>query len=183
MQDKFAMFDIASSLIQAGASGTGFGGGVAGAYTSPGGTGGSYDTGAPLPASNTSGTGIPNAVGPTGTIGGPLLHDLGRGRRLLLYVQVVALVTPGTATLEADFICADSADLTVNQTILLRSNAVLVSTMVNNPGYRFPHGSTPGIVPRRFVGMLYTIGVSTITAGSVSAGLMLDVDDHAGVYS
>lgn len=171
-QDKFAMFDIASDFTQAGASGVGFNSGGIGAYTSPGNTGGSYDTGA---------AGVPTAVGPSGgTIGGPLMHDIGRGVRLKLFVQIVVAVTSaGAAGVEADFICGDEATLVTNQTILLQSPSIAKATLV--VGYRFRHGSTPGVVPRRFVGMLYTIATNTLTAGKVTAGLMLDVDDHADV--
>lgn len=171
MQDKFCMFDIASDFTQAGASGTGFASGVVGAYTSPGNTGGSYDTAA---------VGSPAAIGPQGAIGGPLLHDLGRGIRLKLYVQIVTAVTSaGAASVSADFICADDATLVTNQTNLLQSGGIAKATLV--VGYRFRHGHTPGVVPRRFVGMLYTIITNTLTAGKVTAGLMLDVDDHADV--
>lgn len=171
-QDKFCMFDIASDLTQAGASGVGFNAGGVGAYTSPGNTGGSYDTGA---------VGVPNAVGPSGgTIGGPLMHDFGRGRRLKLYAQIVTTVTSaGAATLQLDFICGDEATLVTNQTSLLNTGAIALANLV--AGYRFRFGSTPGVIPRRFIGLLYTIGTATITAGKVTAGLMLDVDDHADV--
>ena len=171
MQDKFAMFDIAADLTLAGVSGTGFGGGLVGAYTS---IGGSYDTYA---------VGVPNAIGPSGaagTIGGPRLHDLGRGQRLKLYSQIVVAVTSaGAATLQEDFICADEVTLVTNQTSLMNTGAIGKAVMV--VGYRFRWGSTPGVVPRRFVGMLYTIGGATITAGKVTSGLMLDVDDNADV--
>jgi hypothetical protein len=174
MQDKFATFDIAVDLTTAGVSGTGFNAGAVGAYTSINGPngGGSYDTYA---------TGVPNAVGPSlGTIGGPLLHDLGRGIRLKFYSQIVLAVTSaGAATLEVDFICADTQDLVTNQTVLIQSPAIAKTALV--AGYRYRHGTTPGVVPRRFVGALYTIGGATITAGKITSGLMLDVDDHADV--
>jgi len=170
-QDKNAMFDIASDLTQAGVSGTGFGAGATGAYTSPSNTGGSYDCAA---------AGVPSAVGPSGTIGGPLLHDYGRGRRLRLYSQIVLAVTSaGAATLQEDFICADTPDLVTNQQSLLNTGAVGKAALV--AGYRFRWSDTPGVIPRRYIGLLYTIGAATITAGKVTSGLMLDVDDHADV--
>lgn len=174
MQDSFCMFDKNVSLLTAGASGTGFNAGAAGAYTN---IGGSYDTGV---------AGVPAAVGPTvlgaggGTIGGPLIHDIGRGIRLKYYAQITAAVTSaGAATLQVDFICADTQDLVTNQTMLLSSGPIAKAALVT--GYRFRHGSTPGVVPRRFIGSLYTIAVAALTAGFISSGLMLDVDDHADV--
>ena len=168
MQDSFSMFDKNVSLLTAGASGTGFNAGGIGAYTC---IGGSYDT---------SPVGVPNAVGPGGQIGGPLLHDYGRGRRLKLDVRItVAVTSAGAATLSADFICADTADLVTNQTNLLQSGAIAKAALV--AGYRFRHSHTPGVIPRRFIGMLYTIGAAALTAGSISSGLMADVDDRADV--
>lgn len=173
MQDKFCMFDIAADLTLAGASGTGFAAGVVGTYSC---IGGSYDTGP---------TGVPAAIGPSfagaggGTIGGPLIHDLGRGIRLKFYAQIVLAVTSaGAATLEVDFICSAAQDLSA-PTTLLQTPAIGKAALV--VGYRFRHGSTPGVVPQRFVGSQYVIGGATITAGKITSGLMFDVDDHADV--
>ena len=174
MQDKYAMFDIASDLTLAGASGVGFGGGAAGAYIN---LNGSYDTYA---------TGAPNPLGPTGPIGGPLLHDLGRGVRLKFYAQVVlAVLSAGAATLECDFISGAGTgggavgDLTSAPTVLLQTPAIAKASLVQ--GYRFRHGATPGVVPQRYVGAQWVIGGATVTQGKVTSGLMLDVDDHADV--
>lgn len=162
MQDKFAMFDIAGDLTAAA-----FGNGAAGSYVSSE----SYDTAA---------AGVPNAVGPIGTIGGPLMHDLGRGLRLKFYAQIVTAVTSaGSATLEVDFVCADDAALATNLTTLLQSPAIAKATLLK--GYRFRHGSTPGVVPREFVGAQYVIATATLTAGKITTGLMLDEDDNADV--
>lgn len=162
MLDAYAMFDNKADLTTAQ-----FGSGAAGTYTSTS----SYDTAA---------AGVPAAVGPSGgTIGGPLLHDFGRGRRLNFYAQITTAVTSaGAATLEVDFISSAAAALSAATTLLL-TPAIAKATLV--AGYRFRHGTTPGVIAQRYVGAQYVIGTATITAGNISSGLMTDPDDHADV--
>lgn len=173
MYDAFATFDTGNTVGGAAATGvlTGaqFGAGVVGSYTSTK----SYDTGA---------VGVPAAVGPSGgTIGGPLLHDLGRGVRLRFDVRITAAVTSaGAATVGVTFVCADDGPLATNLTTLLDSGAIPKATLV--VGYRFRHGHTPGIIPRRFVGAGVVIGAANLTAGTYSAALTLDQEDHADIF-
>jgi len=143
-----------------------FGTGAANTYPSPS----SYDTAA---------TGVPAAVGPGGTIGGPLLHDIGRGMpKLRFFNQItVAVTSAGAATVEVDFIDADDGALSVNVTTLLQSPAIAKANLVI--GYRYRHGSVPGVTGRRYWGAQVVIGTATITAGALYSALVLDVDDHA----
>lgn len=176
MLDAFAQFDTGNTVGGAAATGvlTGaqFGAGVVGAYTSTK----SYDTAA---------AGVPAAIGPSylgaggGTIGGPLIHDLGRGIRLKFDVRItVAVTSAGAATVGVAFISSPNADLSAN-TVLMDSGLIGKATLV--VGYRYRHGHTPGVVPGRYVGALVTIGTATVTAGTYSAALMLDQEDHADV--
>ncbi len=168
MQDTFAQFEKNTSLLTAGASGTGYNGGAIGTYVSLN----SYDTGA---------VGVPNAVGPGGTIGGPLLHDLGRGRRLEFLAQITTAVTSaGAATVEVDFISDTNQNLLTAATVLIPSPAIAKASLA--AGYRFKHGTTPRNIAQRFVGCQVLIGTAARTAGAYSAGLMLDLEDHADVF-
>lgn len=169
MQDAFCMFDTPAQGVLTSAQ---FGAGVAATYTSTK----SYDTAA---------VGVPAAVGPTfagaggGTIGGPLIHDLGRGIRLKYDVRIHAAVTSaGAATLQVNFLNSVNADLSAG-VALLSSEVVPKATLVI--GYRFRHGHTPGVVPSRYVGSQVIIGTANLTAGTYSSGLMLDQEDHADV--
>ena len=170
--DAFTTFDTGNTVGGAAATGvlTGaqFGAGAVGTYTSTM----SYDTAA---------AGAPAAVGPGGAIGGPLLHDIGRGVRVKFDARItVAVTSAGAATLQVNFACADTADLVTNVQALLASEVVAKATLVI--GYRFRHGHTPGIVPRRFVGAQLVIGTAALTAGTYSSGLMLDQEDHADIF-
>lgn len=177
MKDLLATFDSKASLLSAQ-----FGGGAAGTYTSNF----SYDTagGAVSTAAQavtTAGAGVPNAVGPGGTIGGPLLHDFGRGRSLLFIAQITTAVTSaGAATVQVNFIQADDAALATNAVATLFSGVIPKATLV--AGYRFLHKRTPGKISQRWIGAQVVIGTAALTAGAYSADLALDIDDHADVY-
>lgn len=163
MQDSFAMFDIATDLPT-----------LSGAATGTFYSANSYDSAVP---------GSPNPTGPGGAIGGPLLHDLGRGRRLLFYSQLVTtyLAAAGASTLQVNYV-ADDDSAGTNRNVILQSAAVAKASLVQ--GYRFPHGSTPGKIynsagaPARFHYAQYVIATNPSTQGKITSGLMLDVDDH-----
>jgi hypothetical protein len=98
-------------------------------------------------------------------------HDFGRSRRAKLLVQVDQTFTSGGAgTLKVDVIMSDNADLS-SPTILESSQAIALATLV--AGYQFRLGLPIGIT-KRYLGLQYTIGTATMTAGTVTAGLVLD---------
>lgn len=166
-QDILATFDDKRDVSSA-ALGTG----IFSVANSPNKSTNSYDTsakGVPLAALN---------YAAAGGIGGPLLHDIGRGRKVKLVVQVTTTMVGATATLSVDFISSATQDLGT-PTVLLSSAAIAIGTLV--AGYRFRFGSIPGVVPQQFVGVQYNVGTATITAGNISAFLALDVDDHADI--
>lgn len=182
MKDLLATFDAKSSLL-----GAQFGGGAAGTYTSTF----SYDTAGgavstTAQAVTTAGAGVPNAAANWGasgggTIGGPLLHDFGRGRRLEFNVQITTTVTSaGAATVQVNFVQADDGPLATNLAVDLLSGVIPKATLVT--GYRFLHGHVPGKISQRYIGAQVVIGTAALTAGAYSADLSLDIDDHADVY-
>lgn len=168
MQDSYAQFDINADLTTAA-----FGAGVVGSYPSLK----SYDTfAAGVPAAAVS---WGSAGG--GTIGGPLLHDFGRGLRLKFEVQITLAVTSaGAALVEADFVSDSNQNLATALTVLLRSAAIGKAALVQ--GYRFAHSYTAGKVPQQFIGAQYVISGATVTQGKITSGLNLDTDDHADVF-
>jgi hypothetical protein len=138
----------------------------------------SYDTGA---------AGVPAAIGanPLGAagqpIGGPLLHDIGRGRPILLLAQINTTATSaGAPTLQVTFVQADTGDLVTNiNPLLLTPAAIPLATLV--AGYRFPFKTLPGKISRRFIGLQWIVGVAAYTGGTVTAGMTVGTDDRADV--
>lgn len=183
MKDLLTTFDSKASLL-----GAQFGGGAAGTYTSTF----SYDTAGgavstTAQAVTTAGAGVPNAAANWGAsvgggpIGGPLLHDFGRGRSLLFTAQITTSVTSaGAATVQVNFVQADDGPLATNLAVDIFSGVIAKAVLVS--GYRFLHKRTPGKISQRYIGAQVVIGTAALTAGAYSADLCLDIDDHADVY-
>jgi|SRR5712664_636341 len=133
---------------------------------------GSYDTFA---------AGSPNPVGPGGAIGGTLLHDVGRGRPILLLAQIGSAATSGGApTFEEDFVAADDGALVTNKYVVAPGPAAIpLATLV--AGYRLPFHAIPGKIQRRFIGTQHIVGTAVYTGGTLSVGLALGTDDHADI--
>lgn len=177
MQDKSVMFGIAEDLTDA-------------TQHNSGNTGTTYLTN----WYDTAAQGSPKPAGPGGTIGGPLLHDIGRGgNRLKVDAQIVTAVTSGgAATVELDLVSAPDNAGAVNTgsaTILLKSDAVAKATLVVGYRYRFSTiareagaQTTSAATYPRYLGMSVVIGSNQLTAGAVTAGMQLDVEDHADIF-
>jgi len=175
-QDILATLDDKRDVTAAG-----LGGGALTVANSPNVSTSSYDTGI---------AGVPLPLGLGGTIGGPLIHDIGRGRRMVLDVQVVAppiagittalfpLTSGGGATVKVDFISSAAQALTA-PTVLLSTAAIPIATLVS--GYRWRFGSTPAAIAQQFIGFQYTVGTADLTGGNISSLLLGTPDDHADI--
>ncbi len=116
-------------------------------------------------------------LGVAGTIisaGGSPTNDPGRGDPPEVVAQVTSAVTSGAniATVQAQLVSADSADLLTNPTVLEQSAAIGVAALV--PGYRFRLGSVPPGVNQRYLGIRFVIAGEATTAGAATAGLVID---------
>lgn len=123
------------------------------------------------------------AIAMGGGIGGPVLHDIGRGRPIRLLVQINATATSGgAATLIARFVAADNGALTSNLTTLIQSPDTVIPLATLVAGYRFPFKTLPGKIPKQFIGMQYSVGTAIYTGGTITAGMMMvGADDHADI--
>lgn len=101
----------------------------------------------------------------TDIIGNTITRDWGRSDLELLCQVVVAVLSAGAATIEVDVITSASADLST-PTIVCSSQVIAKATLV--VGYKFrlfiPFGLT-----QRYLGLQYTIGTATTTAGKITA--------------
>lgn len=113
-------------------------------------------------------------LGTAGTIphlGGTPLMDIGRGNEPDLLCQITETFTSGgAATLTVQLIQSANADLS-SPTILQTTPALALATLV--AGYQFRLRIPPGI-SARYLGVQYVIGTATTTAGTVTAGIVLD---------
>lgn len=170
MLDKLAIFDDGGKVALGSGDlmGAQYGSGAFATYTSYN----SYDT---IVA------GVPTATGATGnTLGGPLLHDIGRGRPMFFLSQInLAVLSAGAATLEVDLITSAAAALTSATVVLPGPVAVPKATLV--AGYRFPHKALPAKITQQFLGAQIIIGTAALTQGKITNALAVGTDDHADI--
>lgn len=113
------------------------------------------------------------AVGTIPGIGGTPIHDVGRGDCPELLVQVTETFTSGGAgTLQAKLVMADDDALTSNVVVLQETLAIALATLV--AGYQFRLCCVPFGVTKRYLGIQYVVGTATMTAGKVTAGILVD---------
>lgn len=103
-------------------------------------------------------------------LGRPPIYDPGRTYTDLVVQVTETFASAGAATVTADLVMADDEGLTVNLTVLRSSGAIDKALLT--AGYQFRIGGTlPVGIARRYLGLRYTVGVDTTTAGKVSAWL------------
>ena len=140
--------------------------------------------------------GVPTATGPDGlTIGGPLLHDIGRGRPVGIVVQITSsMSSTGSATMEVDIITSTSTTLAGSTTVIVRSPAVPVASLTAQTGsltngytgnsYRYQFKTLPPkLAAQRYLGLQYVVGAPGFASGAFEAGVVFTgPDDHADIF-
>lgn len=99
-------------------------------------------------------------------------HDLGTGAfpgKLLVQVDTT-FTSGGAGTLRVDLITSASANLG-SPTILESTPALALATLV--AGYQFRLALPVGIT-QRYLGVQYVIATADMTAGSITAGFLID---------
>jgi hypothetical protein len=107
----------------------------------------------------------------TDSLGNTVISDIGRGSPVDLLVQVTETFVGANGTLKAELVMADNAALTSNLVVLQDSGAIPVASLI--AGYQF-RLRIPAGISKRYLGLRYTVAVTTQTAGKVTATLLLD---------
>lgn len=113
--------------------------------------------------------------------GGKSIKDVGRGFPVEVLCQVTETFVGATATMSVELIIADDGPLSSNVVSIAQAPGasvtvgIPVATLV--AGYQFRIGGTvpPGI-NKRYIGLRYNIFTATTTAGTITAGLLLNKD-------
>lgn len=116
-------------------------------------------------------------LGATGTPmrASPLKSDPGEARNLEVLIQIIEAVTSAnsTGTVQFQLVMADNAALDSNLTVVAETAAIVCPAA----GYKAKLAVPPGI-NKRYLGVRYVIGVQTTTAGTATAGLLLDLQTY-----
>lgn len=119
--------------------------------------------------------GAPDTMAAAFQARGAVPHDIGKGRPVFLIVQVVEDFDSAgdDTTLKAELVTADDEALTSNVVSIAITPAIAQAVLV--AGYRFMVAGVipPGTGADRYIGIRYSTGTSTATAGKVSAWLSL----------
>ena len=104
---------------------------------------------------------------------GTIPRDAAKGENLNFYVQVDETFTSGgAATLTVELIMSANSDLS-SYTVLHTTPALAMATLV--AGYQIRIAVPYVGLTSRYLGVRYTIGTATTTAGTCTAGIAKDV--------
>jgi len=116
---------------------------------------------------------VDTGVAGTDAFGNTVIHDAGRGKDLIAFIEVLTAITSGgAATVQFQLVQADDAALTTNVNILCQTDVMPKATLFS--GYRARSGKEPAGVTRRFLGIQYVVGTAALTAGNVTSALAMD---------
>jgi hypothetical protein len=111
--------------------------------------------------------------------GGPNTKSgIGDGQDISLFAQVGSVNFATLTSLTIALVSADDAALTTNVITHYTTGAILQAALTAKArliGIDLPYGKY-----RRYVGLIYTVGGSSATAGSITAGLVEDLQTLNG---
>lgn len=113
-------------------------------------------------------------------------YRIGRGQNLRFYVQIdEAFTADGAATLNVEFVQADNAALTTNAEVLYATGVKALAALGKTPKKFFVDVPAPANT-RNFAGVKYTVATGPMTAGKITAGIVIDTPtalDDRPVYN
>lgn len=107
----------------------------------------------------------------TNVFGDSVQYDPGSGGAFQVYCKILEAVVGTSSTILFELVSADNAALSSNLTVLYATAAIPEATLV--VGYNVQILVPTGIT-QRYLGMRYTVGTATTTAGTVSSGIIWD---------
>lgn len=109
----------------------------------------------------------------TDSLGNTAVHDPGRGNNIGVLCQVTTACTGDSgATVTVELVTADNEALDSNLVVLQKTAAIAVTALV--AGYQFRFDGIPPGAAKRYVGFRYTNLTADMTAGAITAGLVMD---------
>lgn len=127
----------------------------------------------------------PAGAVPTPPTGGPLtnLHDLFSGNQPEFFMQITTTAAQSANTCTLALTIADNTALTTNAVTLFTTGAVTVnSTWTAGYRLRSPLKFPPMLGRQRYVGLLYTVTTTNVTAGAITAGLLWNGPSSPGSF-
>ncbi len=124
---------------------------------------------------------LPNPVPP---VGGPIanLHDLFAGNQPEVYAQMTTALAQAANTVALALTIADNTALTTNAATLYTTGNVAAAVLVLGYRLRVPVKFPPILGRQRYLGWLYTVTTTAVTAGAFTSGLVWNSHSSPGAF-
>jgi hypothetical protein len=110
-------------------------------------------------------------------------RDIGSGGDLYVHFGVpTAFTSGGSATLQAQVIVADSADLVTNPVIVGASDVMAVASLTSGKQFVVELNPQLASIGKRYMGVRYVVGTAAMTAGAINANITVGVQDGLKFY-
>jgi hypothetical protein len=136
-----------------------------------------------LTAGSATGQAVTVTANSTNVVDLSLARDVGEGEELYVQFTVgTAFTAAGSATLTPTVVVA-SADTLLTPTTIGTAGTIAVATLV--AGYTFAVRLNPQIASLglRYLGAIYTVATGPMTAGTMTADIVTDIQDGKKYYA
>lgn len=101
-------------------------------------------------------------------------QDIGAGENLFVTITVTTAFTAGgSATLQVALVTDDNTSLSSPTTLQDQVAVIAVASLI--AGYEIVFRINPSSVMERYLGLVYTVATGPMTAGNVTAGIVVDI--------